>query len=167
VIAWGRNFEGQTNLPAGLTDVMAVAAGLEQSMALRSNGLVRVWGRGVNGETNVPTTLSNAVGIAAGVSHCLALTTDYPLYPVPVTNTVPVPRLQFSTALGTQYQLEYRDAIGTTNGWTALEAITPVTNPQAWYDHSATGQPGRFYRAYGWSIATPLRNPPTGCSWMP
>jgi len=146
VVAWGRNFEGQTNVPASLTNVTAIAAGLEQSMALRSNGLVRVWGRGVNGETNVPATLSNVVAIAAGVAHCLALTTDYPIYPRSVTNVVPVPRLRLSTTPGTGYELQYRDAVGSTNIWTVLDTFTPAVSPLTYYDHSAIGQTSRFYR---------------------
>ena len=40
VVAWGDNGEGQADVPAGLTDVIAIAAGLSHSVALKSDGTV-------------------------------------------------------------------------------------------------------------------------------
>ena len=73
IVAWGDNFFGQTNVPAGLSDVRAIAAGYNHSLALRSNGLVVAWGDNSGGQTNVPTTLSNVMAIAGGAYHSLAL----------------------------------------------------------------------------------------------
>jgi hypothetical protein len=146
VIAWGRNFEGQTNVPSGLNGVVKLAGGLEHSMALRSNGVVVVWGRGASGETNVPPDLTNVLAIAAGVTHCLALTTVYPVYAVPVTFVQPVLRLQLAATPSTEYELQYREAVGTTNDWMLLDTVTPVVNPQVYFDESAVGHPQRFYR---------------------
>ena len=54
VIAWGYNGSGQTNVPANLGPVMAVAAGDWFSAALRTDGTVAVWGDNSLGQTNVP-----------------------------------------------------------------------------------------------------------------
>jgi len=43
VVAWGDNGEGQADVPAGLTDVIAIAAGLSHSVALKSYGTVVAW----------------------------------------------------------------------------------------------------------------------------
>src|SRR5688500_7373769 len=45
VIAWGNNFQGPCNVPPGLSNVIAVAAGGGgHSLALQSSGLVVGWG---------------------------------------------------------------------------------------------------------------------------
>ena len=73
VAAWGRNIDGQCNVPSSLTDVVAVAAGMNHSLALKSNGTVVAWGRNLYGQCNVPSDLSDVVAIAAGSSTSLAL----------------------------------------------------------------------------------------------
>jgi len=76
VRAWGDNSYNQTNMPAGLGTVAAIAAGGEFSLALRTDGTVAAWGIGSYGPTNVPAGLSNVTDIAAGYSHALALKSD-------------------------------------------------------------------------------------------
>src|SRR5450756_552750 len=44
VVAWGDNTSGQITVPAGLSGVAAIAAGLYHSLALRSDGTVVAWG---------------------------------------------------------------------------------------------------------------------------
>jgi len=73
VVAWGDNTYGQTNVPAGLTNVMAIAGGGYHSLALQSNGTVVAWGDNIYGQTNVPVGLSNVMAITAGDLHSLAL----------------------------------------------------------------------------------------------
>src|SRR5439155_26185119 len=73
VVAWGYNNYGQTTIPAGLTNVTAVAVGNIHSLALKADGSVVAWGGNLNGELNVPAGLSNAMAIAAGKYHGLAL----------------------------------------------------------------------------------------------
>ena len=63
-------------MPAGLTEVIAVAAGGTHSMALKSDGTVLVWGDTRYGLANVPPDLSGVVAIAAGWFHNLALKGD-------------------------------------------------------------------------------------------
>ncbi|MEO7298408.1 MAG: immunoglobulin domain-containing protein [Verrucomicrobiota bacterium] len=80
VVAWGSGTT-VTNVPANLTNVVAIAANsFEQttaySLALRSNGLVAGWGANNLVLTNIPSGLSNIVAIAAGATHSLALVSD-------------------------------------------------------------------------------------------
>ena len=52
--AWGDNSYGQTNIPAGLTNVVAIAVGYEHSLALRADGTVAAWGRTLRGRRQFP-----------------------------------------------------------------------------------------------------------------
>lgn len=74
VVAWGDNTYGQTNVPADLTNIVAIAAGRTHHLALRRDGTVRAWGANTAGETLVPAGLTNVVAIAAGDTHSVALT---------------------------------------------------------------------------------------------
>jgi len=76
VVSWGQNDYGVTNVPPGLSNVVAIAGGGYHSLALQSNGKVVAWGYNEWGQTNVPRGLSNVVAIAAGYGHSLALTTE-------------------------------------------------------------------------------------------
>ena len=59
VVGWGRNGEGQTNIPNGLSNVVAIAAGGAHSLALTAEGRVVGWGNNNYGRTNIPSGLSN------------------------------------------------------------------------------------------------------------
>ncbi|MFA6544361.1 MAG: Ig-like domain-containing protein [Limisphaerales bacterium] len=72
VIAWGYNSNDQTNVPAGLTNVTAMAGGVYYSLALKSDGTVVAWGA----SPVVPAGLTNVTAIAAGSYHSLALKSD-------------------------------------------------------------------------------------------
>jgi hypothetical protein len=97
--AWGTNSNGELgdntttrrdvpNAVSGLSSgVIAVAAGLSHSLALKDNGTVWAWGYNGNGQLGlndttrrlVPvqiSTLSNVIAIAAGSNHSLALKSD-------------------------------------------------------------------------------------------
>ena len=76
VVGWGDNSYGQTNIPAGLTNVVAIAAGDYHSLALKADGTVVGWGDNSYGQTNIPAGLTNVVAIAAGGYHSLALKAD-------------------------------------------------------------------------------------------
>lgn len=76
VLAWGDNWNSQTNVPAGLTNVVQVAAGGNHSLALRADGTVVAWGANYGDQINAPPTLTNAVAIAAGGEQSLALRAD-------------------------------------------------------------------------------------------
>jgi alpha-tubulin suppressor-like RCC1 family protein len=75
VAAWGRGSFGRTNVPADLTNVVALAAGDLHNLALISDGTVRAWGSSGD-RTNVPVDLTNAVAISAGDWGSLALLAD-------------------------------------------------------------------------------------------
>jgi alpha-tubulin suppressor-like RCC1 family protein len=74
VAAWGNNTSGQALPPPGLTNVVAIAAGSQFSLALKGDGTVVAWGIGPG--TNVPAGLINAVAIAAGTTFGLAVRSD-------------------------------------------------------------------------------------------
>ena len=91
VVGWGDNYGGQTNVPSGLSNVVAIAAGGGHDLALTTEGRVVAWGRneyiwyssGLSrgnhewvGQATVPSGLSNVVAIAAGHWHSLALTAE-------------------------------------------------------------------------------------------
>src|SRR5947207_1923734 len=71
VIGWG-----QSTVPAGLNNVVAIAAGGDHSLALKRNGTVVAWGWNGGGQSTVPAGLNNVVAIAAGRNHSLALKGD-------------------------------------------------------------------------------------------
>lgn len=78
--AWGDNRFGQTNVPTGLRDVIAVSAGQgpksAHALALRADGTVVGWGDNTFGQSSPPAGLSHVTAIAAGEFHSLALTRD-------------------------------------------------------------------------------------------
>ncbi len=65
-----------TMRPAGLTGVVAIAAGLEHSLALKSDATVVAWGDNYYGQSTVPARLAGVVAIVAGPFHSLALKSD-------------------------------------------------------------------------------------------
>jgi alpha-tubulin suppressor-like RCC1 family protein len=73
VVAWGNNGYGQTTVPAGVSAVSAIAAGVYHTLALKGDGTVVAWGNNGSGQTTVPAGLSGVTAIAAGVSHSVAL----------------------------------------------------------------------------------------------
>ena len=79
VLAWGTFNSGNsslTNMPASLTNVIAMAAGDSHGLALRADGTVVAWGNDANGQADVPPDLTNVVSVAAGSAHSLALKRD-------------------------------------------------------------------------------------------
>lgn len=71
VVAWGGNFWGQSTVPDGLTDVVAVEAGNDFSLALKANGTIVGWGSNTYGKA--ASALTDAVAIAAGTDFSMAL----------------------------------------------------------------------------------------------
>jgi alpha-tubulin suppressor-like RCC1 family protein/subtilisin-like proprotein convertase family protein len=76
VEGWGDDTYGETDIPAGLNNVIAIASGSYHNLALRNDGTVVAWGYNLFGQTNVPPGLSNVVAVAAGGVHSLALKND-------------------------------------------------------------------------------------------
>jgi len=63
-------------VPAGLTNIVAIAAGGGHCLALSNNGTVAAWGANNAGQCSVPAGLSNVMAIAAGWEHSVALKND-------------------------------------------------------------------------------------------
>ena len=76
ITAWGWDGYYQTNVPAALTNAIAVSGGSDHVVALKMDGTVTAWGYNdlwQCGQTNVPANLTNVVAVAAGGNHSLAL----------------------------------------------------------------------------------------------
>lgn len=78
VVAFGRNTEGQSSVPFGLSGVVAIAAGPYHSLALTSNGSVVTWGRMGDGALP-PTVTGSFKSISAGWYHHLGKRSSGPL----------------------------------------------------------------------------------------
>ncbi|MCL5098994.1 MAG: hypothetical protein M1608_15960 [Candidatus Omnitrophica bacterium] len=76
VVAWGDNRTGQTNVPSDLTNAVAIAAGENHSLALKSDGMIVAWGTNDYGQLQIPWNLTNVVAIAAGGEYSTALQRD-------------------------------------------------------------------------------------------
>jgi hypothetical protein len=74
--AWGNNASGQCQVPFGLGQYTAIAAGSDHSLAIRANGQVRAWGLNIDGQCDVPADLGTCTRIAAGSVHSVALRSD-------------------------------------------------------------------------------------------
>ena len=75
VVAWGNSTYGQTNVPAALSNVTAIAVGYKHCLAV-SNGFVVAWGNNSYGQTSIPAGLSNVWDVAASWDHSVALKKD-------------------------------------------------------------------------------------------
>lgn len=75
VIAWGSDDDGQSTVPvAAQSGVTQVAAGVNHSLALKSDGSVVAWGSDDEGQTTVPAAaLSGVTQVSAGSFCSLAL----------------------------------------------------------------------------------------------
>lgn len=72
-VAWGINDEGQSTVPVGLSNVVALASRGAHNLALKADGKVIAWGRNGSGQSAVPEGLFEAVGVAAGGDHSVVL----------------------------------------------------------------------------------------------
>ena len=73
VVAWGCEYDyyGQCDVPAGLSDVVAIALGYNGSFALRADGVVVAWGCNdpmIFGNCDAPEGLTDVVAIDAGAA---------------------------------------------------------------------------------------------------
>lgn len=74
VSAWGVNWAGQTNFPAGLSNTVVVAAGDMHAMALKADGTLTTWGNSAGGKLDVPANVTNVIAMVCGEGCSLALT---------------------------------------------------------------------------------------------
>lgn len=119
IVAWGRNVEGQCNVPPPNSDFIAVAGGRYHSLGLKANGTVEAWGGNYDadgiyrGQSNPPVPNRGFVAIAAGWYHNLGLRTDGSIVVWGDTSNgkgaVPVPNSNFDAiAAGCYYSLGLR-----------------------------------------------------------
>jgi hypothetical protein len=73
--AWGLDFSGQSTVPDGLDNVIAIDGSVEHSLALKADGTVVAWGNDT-WQGHVPDGLSGVTAISAGGDHNLALKND-------------------------------------------------------------------------------------------
>lgn len=155
VVAWGNGTYGQTNVPSGLSNVVAIALGGNESanqvLAVKADGKMVAWG-GRNAQTNIPPSLTNVVVAAVGSAHSLALIGERPLVPT-VRLSAPVWNANsFSFSLPTQsgriYSLEYMNSLRDTD-WTTLLLAAGNGHIRTLTD-SNTASMTRFYRVRQW-----------------
>jgi hypothetical protein len=81
VVVWGNTASGLANVPAGLTNVIAVASDSEAAfnLGLQAGGAVTGWGNNSQGQLTLPSTLTNVSVIAAGSSFGLAIGNEAPI----------------------------------------------------------------------------------------
>ena len=65
VLAWGYDFDGQCDVPAGLDHAAGVAAGGFFSVALKSDHTVLAWGDNQFNQTLIPSDATNVIAISA------------------------------------------------------------------------------------------------------
>jgi len=74
IAGWGWNSYGQTNVPAS-NDFVAIAAGADHGLAMKTDGSLVGWGRNDFGQATAPAG-NDFVAIAAGDFHNLGLKSD-------------------------------------------------------------------------------------------
>jgi hypothetical protein len=72
----GRTDNAVTNVPPGLSNVIAIASGSYHALALKQDGTVVAWGDNSYGQTSLPPGLSNVVAIDASDDESMALKSD-------------------------------------------------------------------------------------------
>ncbi len=65
MVGWGDDSFGEIDVPPGLSNVVAIAAGYEFSLALKTDGTVVAWGDFGGSPVVVPEGLTNVVAISA------------------------------------------------------------------------------------------------------
>ncbi|EEF60000.1 immunoglobulin domain-containing protein [Pedosphaera parvula] len=130
VIAVGGDGSGESDVPAGLTNVVAIASGLGSSLALNADGSVVPWGATYFGPP-MPTDLTNVVAISATSAHNLVLRSNglvavwgeglpKSFLPAGVSNVVQV-------ATGFEHSLTLKSD-GTIFGWGSVVVPAGLTN---------------------------------------
>ncbi len=76
VFVQGNNNYDQVNVPAPNKDFIAIAAGHDHILGLKSNGSIVAWGNNESGQINVPPPNESFTAISAGRDHSLGLKTD-------------------------------------------------------------------------------------------
>jgi len=76
IVAWGKNSEGQCDVPPPNTMYVGVAAGYAHSLGLKGDGSIVAWGWNYEGQCDVPPPNAGFVDVAAGGAYSLGLKDD-------------------------------------------------------------------------------------------
>jgi alpha-tubulin suppressor-like RCC1 family protein len=155
VFVWGNKQYGQANVPKGLSNVVALARGGNESanqvLTVKADGQLAAWG-GSNAQTNVPAGLTNVVAAAVGSAHSLALVGAGALSPHARLSTPAWKTNCFTLTLPTQsgrvYSLEFKESLQDAD-WTAALLAAGSGHLQVLVHADATNSAG-FYRVSQW-----------------
>ena len=81
IVAWGRNFHGQCNVPEPNHGFVAVAGGGYHSLGLKADGSIVAWGCNEYNQCEVPAPNEDFVAVAGGAGHSLGLKAGAPSCP--------------------------------------------------------------------------------------
>jgi alpha-tubulin suppressor-like RCC1 family protein/subtilisin-like proprotein convertase family protein len=76
VVNWGADYVKQTEVPAGLSNAVAITGAYDHSLALKNDGTVAAWGDNTFGQAAVPAGLTNVMAVAGGDYYSMALKND-------------------------------------------------------------------------------------------
>lgn len=167
VVAWGLNAYGQTIVPAGLHQIVAISAGAQHMLALNSDGTITRWGDAFSGLTNIPPEAKSLVNIAAskifeiGGSQSLGLRQDgnviqWDFHGGSTTQTVyHVDASQISSGYGFRVALKTDgtviawDGVNTAGQTDVPTGMSNVVSVSAGYDHAMALLGDGRVRAWG------------------
>lgn len=137
IVSWGSTsfLDTRTNVPADLTNVVAIAAGDRHDLALKADGTVVSWGENDYNQLAVPAGLSNVVAVAGALYHSLALKADGRVvswgYDVQTGNWVPGDLSNVvAIAAGGYHNLALKSD-GTVAAWGGGDGARPTVAPPA------------------------------------
>jgi alpha-tubulin suppressor-like RCC1 family protein len=164
---WGRNTDGQCNIPDSVTNPVCIAAGGFHSLALNGDGTMTAWGKNWDGQMTLPAAVTNAVAVAAGWAHSLALKADGSVLawgcdwdgqtdvPTTATNVVAVAAgWAHSLALkadGTVVAWGNDDYGQTDSSWLAMNVVAIA----AGYYHNIALRSDGLVTTWGWDLPVP------------
>jgi hypothetical protein len=155
VVAWGNSSYGQANVPLGLSWVVALAPGGNESanqvIAVNTDGHLTAWA-GSGAQTNLPAGLTNVVAAAVGSAHSLALVGAGPRNLHDGLAAAACKTNRFSLALPTQsgrvYSLEFKRSLHDAD-WTPASLTSGNGHLQTLIHAEATNS-SSFYRVRQW-----------------
>jgi hypothetical protein len=146
IIGRGDNSEGQLNVPPGISNAFALAAGGTHSLALKTTGEVLTWGDDLYDESVSDLILPGASAVAAGAYHNLILISSPAgaLFLSNPTRSGQTFTVSFATIPGKSYLLQYKNSLNDA-AWTSLSSIPGTGGIRTLTDPFATPNT-RFYR---------------------